>query len=1038
MFAAALDDGLLFHDSFEPGTPAYAHGRPDWSGKDSARTTGFDGGVGMQTSADGLLLSAPGNFNYPQGSLSFWVRMPPEPAAVAVAADAAAISPPEHIRLFHTENFEIRHNIASRSLTFMTGKTMPGDGYRWDYNCSTRPPDSLSLNDWTHIAITWDAETGRKELWCGGRLHASSQTGRIRETPPAERLQIRFGGGGKDALPLQFDTIDIWKRVLTAAEVAGLANPAHHAARAAAIAAMPPPAPPANSAPETLRADIMMIPVNRIEDTIIAPGETFTVSIPIKNTSGRPFDGQVRLTLEDFFGNTVASHEQPVSLAPGKQTTITRAFSPAAQGIYRVALTVHPAPALAPAAPAPSPPPAPAERVRDIATFVVWPRDARLSDDSWFGVHVNSWADGHVVRQAARLGFRRNRNHNMLQTTWWTRAQFDPGPFRWDQETSLTWNIEAGMNIMGQFLGCPWWAARDGELPRLPNTYPSGAVPRPDAFATYVTETVNRYKDRIHLWEIGNEPDVSMFWRGTPEEFSGYVHAAARAARAADPQALIVGSGYSSNDSFTRAAAQAGALRPLDALSFHLYHSPENPPEAYLARFEERLAFFRDLLARHTDHPATMPVYQSEGGSTSTTFLRGAELPKWPPPGARPPPNWRAAAIRQVQSDVLLLGLGFTASWSYLWNPGREYSSLCELDINNTPKPKIVARAALAAALDGYRFHTHVRRPGDARFWAALFTNPETNYTRAVVWTGDNGRVAIATARLADSGRPPAGLRDLMGAPLPVGEQIEFDDTPRYLTSTLTGDQLAARLQDSAALQIKNPAAPLPVEKEERQDAGIPKLPDYAAPLENPAGLHPVDLRAHANMALADEKAGDGKGGWADEGPFNDARELPAGRLTAYGVPFDIIDPANNNNRAIITLRGQNVTPAHPLRADAIPVNRARLRALYFLHTAAWGVPGHIGHYTLHYADGTTADLPLDIGKNTANWWTGHTPGEDSRPWPIRVTNTLNGKPAWRYLRVWEWQNPKPDTPVRSIDFVSDGSRQTPILVALTAATWPR
>ena len=158
---------------------------------------------------------------------------------------------------------------------------------------------------------------------------------------------------------------------------------------------------------------------------------------------------------------------------------------------------------------------------------------------------------------------------------------------------------------------------------------------------------------------------------------------------------------------------------------------------------------------------------------------------------------------------------------------------------------------------------------------------------------------------------------------------------------------------------------------------------------------------------------------------------MPLGRQTFYGVPFQVLDPTTNGGRAIVTLRGANATPQLPEKVEGIPVGN-RVRCLYFLHTAAWGNPGEPGKYVVRYEDGQTLDVPLRIPGNTHNWWNGYDPSEESRPVPVRVTETGTGKPAWRYLRVWQWDNPRKDVAILSLDVVSNAGPSTPILIAVT------
>lgn len=60
-------------------------------------------------------------------------------------------------------------------------------------------------------------------------------------------------------------------------------------------------------------------------------------------------------------------------------------------------------------------------------------------------------------------------------------------------------------------------------------------------------------------------------------------------------------------------------------------------------------------------------------------------------------------------------------------------------------------------------------------------------------------------------------------------------------------------------------------------------------------------------MGFADPVAGDGKGGWSDQGPDNDAHNFKwRSPATFANVPFAVIDPAKNNGRSVLTMRATN------------------------------------------------------------------------------------------------------------------------------------
>ena len=188
-----------------------------------------------------------------------------------------------------------------------------------------------------------------------------------------------------------------------------------------------------------------------------------------------------------------------------------------------------------------------------------------------------------------------------------------------------------------------------------------------------------------------------------------------------------------------------------------------------------------------------------------------------------------------------------------------------------------------------------------------------------------------------------------------------------------------------------------------------------------------LDLRKVANRNFADDRAGDNKGGWTDQGD-NDFRQMPLGRQTMANIPFEIIDPASNDGRSCVVLRGRN-TPGAAREVSGIPVN-AKIAGICFLHTAGYGgEQGTCAVYRIHYADGRRVDYPMTVPVNVADWWS---PGllKEAVPGIIR-TNSLGYQIGCFVAR---WDNPRPAVEVKSVDFIaSQTPRATPILVAATA-----
>lgn len=132
----------------------------------------------------------------------------------------------------------------------------------------------------------------------------------------------------------------------------------------------------------------------------------------------------------------------------------------------------------------------------------------------------------------------------------------------------------------------------------------------------------------------------------------------------------------------------------------------------------------------------------------------------------------------------------------------------------------------------------------------------------------------------------------------------------------------------------------------------------------------PVSIRAQANRGFHDEIAGDGRGGWTDQGPVNDLSALPSGPLNAAGVAFDILDADGNGGRAALVLgrAGKHGVP----QAATVPVGGKPVwKNLYLLHAGAW-MPKNTapaGRLRVRYADGSENTFEVRTGRDIGNWW---------------------------------------------------------------------
>lgn len=153
---------------------------------------------------------------------------------------------------------------------------------------------------------------------------------------------------------------------------------------------------------------------------------------------------------------------------------------------------------------------------------------------------------------------------------------------------------------------------------------------------------------------------------------------------------------------------------------------------------------------------------------------------------------------------------------------------------------------------------------------------------------------------------------------------------------------------------------------------------------------------------------------------------LPTGAVHVGGVPFQILDPAQNQGRALVVLQGADASSPFP-REVQLRV-QAKGRALYFLgNVHGWGADddgagdwGAVAEYVIHYADGQTQTVPL-INHRTADDWA-------SPPDATDAAVGLRGDP-WHLNVLGATLRP---VAVDRIVFRDLGTPAAPVLVAVT------
>ena len=190
---------------------------------------------------------------------------------------------------------------------------------------------------------------------------------------------------------------------------------------------------------------------------------------------------------------------------------------------------------------------------------------------------------------------------------------------------------------------------------------------------------------------------------------------------------------------------------------------------------------------------------------------------------------------------------------------------------------------------------------------------------------------------------------------------------------------------------------------------------------------YPLDISSACNMGYVDEVSGDGVGGWSDQGPTNDLASFNLrGNVYLYNVPFNFIEPAANNGKSVIMLRGQN-NENFPLVAE-IPVNDTA-EGMYILHGAAWGSTKGVGKYGFVYEDGTSAMFEIICGTHLSDYW-----GTKENAYMRTAWTGSNPSSSVISLNIFALNNPHPEKKIKNVKFLAYGDTTYMGIVGVTMA----
>lgn len=131
------------------------------------------------------------------------------------------------------------------------------------------------------------------------------------------------------------------------------------------------------------------------------------------------------------------------------------------------------------------------------------------------------------------------------------------------------------------------------------------------AYAAFAEAAARQYAGQGFLWEIWNEPNISIFWKPEPnvDDYMAMFKAAAPGIKAADPTGTLVAPATSGMDmKWLEECFKRGMLEYVDAVTVHPYRA--QPPETVIPDY----AALRKLIAKYAPKGKDVPILSGEWG----------------------------------------------------------------------------------------------------------------------------------------------------------------------------------------------------------------------------------------------------------------------------------------------------------------------------------------------------------------------------------------------------------------------------------------
>jgi hypothetical protein len=354
------------------------------------------------------------------------------------------------------------------------------------------------------------------------------------------------------------------------------------------------------------------------------------------------------------------------------------------------------------------------------ARWALYPPSKPASDTA-FGIN-HAYARNGFLRRAKDIGISWVRDWSLK----WEHMETKQGTFTFEKaDFQINRPLGLGMNVLCifPFPSAEWSSTAPADLRKT--GYPGNRVRQafapkyPEDLKTYARACVERYKDRVHVWEVFNESiftDYSLPRKEgyKPEDYGPLLKQVHAGCRAADPDCRVIG-GYSAppQNIDLYAALDGETLERCDLVSVHDY--PGGPPEDLeqsLGRLSET------LIDRGSGKPLWMTEFAYYADDDADTVGAG-----WPKPLAS---EW-VQACYNTRACVIMLANGVEKIFYHIWptHLNRDIGSRIFFEYAGAPRKIAATQAALCFCLGAEPRFVGKAIMGDQAAFAYSFETPE-------------------------------------------------------------------------------------------------------------------------------------------------------------------------------------------------------------------------------------------------------------------------------------------------------------------------